>query len=272
MQFYDATGSLTFIACTGLSLYYPFLRRGGPLPSLLSFHPRQLLATAGVSLWAARLGSFLYQRIKKSGSDSRFDEIKKSPTKFAGAWFAQGIWVSLTALPVFAINAIPAAAHPALGLRDAAAAALWVGAFVGEVVADRQKSAWREAQENKKHDEKFISSGLWAYSRHPNYLGEVGLWTAQFLLAFGVLSRAGVNGVFVPGWLRWAAVASPVCEYLLIRYVSGVPLLEVSCAAPVGLQLPGREADWSGHVRRLRRTRSWATILTGRPTSSQCPG
>ena len=194
-----------------------------------------MIATAGVSLWAGRLGSFLYQRIKKSGSDSRFDEIKKSPAKFAGAWFAQGIWVSLTALPVFAINAIPAGAHPALGLRDAAAAALWVAAFVGEVVADRQKSAWREAKEGKKHDDKFISSGLWAYSRHPNYVGEVGLWAAQFALAFGVLSKAGVSGVWVPGWLKWAAVASPVAEYLLIRFVSGVPLLEVSWFWPWAL-------------------------------------
>jgi len=228
LQFYDATGSLTFIACTGLSLYYPFLRRGLPLPSPLSFAPRQLLATAGVSLWAARLGSFLYQRIKRSGSDSRFDEIKHSPPKFAGAWFAQGVWISLTALPVFAINAIPAAAHPALGLRDLAAVAVWVAAFVGEVVADRQKSAWRADKEAKKHDEHFISSGLWAYSRHPNYVGEVGLWAAQFLLAFGVLAKTGGVGGLVPGWLKWAALASPLAEYLLIRYVSGVPLLEVS--------------------------------------------
>lgn len=48
--------------------------------------------------------SFLFQRIHKAGSDSRFDEIKKSPTKFAGAWFMQGVWVSLTALPVFAVS------------------------------------------------------------------------------------------------------------------------------------------------------------------------
>lgn len=163
-----------------------------------------------------------------------------SPVQFAGAWFAQGVWVSLTALPVLAINAIPAAAHPALGLRDALAAGLWIAAFTAEVIADRQKSAWRAAKEDKRHEEKFISSGLWAYSRHPNYVGEVGLWAAQFLLAAGVLNRVGIKGVFVPGWLGWAVVASPLAEYLLIRYVSGVPLLEVSTI------WVGEKSGWKG--------------------------
>lgn len=139
---------------------------------------------------------FLFSRIQRSGSDSRFDEIKKSPTQFAGAWFLQGCWVSLTALPVFAVsivflvsptpskfaivltlllnappspqvNAIPAHLQPRLGLRDALAAAMWISAFAYEVTADRQKSAWRAKKDNKEHDEKFISSGLWAQSRHP---------------------------------------------------------------------------------------------------------
>jgi steroid 5-alpha reductase family enzyme len=56
------------------------------LPSMRSFAPRQLIASGLVLLWAARLGSFLYQRIQKSGKDERFDEIKQSPPKFFGAW------------------------------------------------------------------------------------------------------------------------------------------------------------------------------------------
>lgn len=227
-KFYDLSGSFTFISCTLVSLYYPALRNKTPLPSLLSFHPRQLAMSGFAILWAGRLGSFLFQRISKSGSDSRFDEIKKSPPKFAGAWFLQGVWVSLTALPVYAVNSIPRAAQPALGVRDALGAALWLSAFAFEVIADRQKSAWREKKDKKEHDEKFITSGLWSLSRHPNYVGEVGLWTAQFLAANRVLSSPLVAGPLLPPWMAYAAVASPVLEYSLIRYVSGVPMLEES--------------------------------------------
>jgi hypothetical protein len=76
-----------------------------------------------------------------------------------------GVWISLTALPVYAINSIPRAAQAPLGPRDALAAAFWVGAFTWEVVADRQKSAWRERKNNKEHDETFISSGRYRRSR-----------------------------------------------------------------------------------------------------------
>ncbi|ORY66663.1 DUF1295-domain-containing protein [Leucosporidium creatinivorum] len=227
-KFYDLSGSLTFISCTFLSLYWRPLTAGKPLPSLLSFHPRQLIMSGFCVLWAGRLGSFLFQRIHKAGSDSRFDEIKKSPTKFAGAWFMQGVWVSLTALPVFAVNSIPSHLQPRLGVRDALGAAMWLGAFAYEVTADRQKSAWRAKRDKKEHDEKFISSGLWAQSRHPNYVGEVSLWGAQYILSTTALGAPLVAGPLFPAWLAYAAVVSPVLEYGLIRYVSGVPMLEES--------------------------------------------
>ncbi|KAI5475459.1 hypothetical protein MNV49_001350 [Pseudohyphozyma bogoriensis] len=226
--FYDLAGSATFIGCTLVSLYYPALRSKAPWPKIGDFHPRQLVMSAFTVLWAGRLGSFLFQRIHKAGSDSRFDEIKKSPPKFAAAWFMQGVWVSLTALPVYAVNAIPKSAQPPLGPRDAFAAALWISAFAFEVVADRQKSAWRDKKEKKQHDEKFITSGLWSLSRHPNYVGEVGLWAGHFLAAQRTLSFPGVSGVLYPPWLAMATLASPVMEYGLIRFISGVPMLEAS--------------------------------------------
>lgn len=118
--------------------------------------------------------------------------------------------------------------QPGLGWRDALAAALWVGAFAFEVTADRQKSAWRERKNNKEHDEKFITSGLWGVSRHPNYVGEVSIWAAQAFAAYSLLSNASLaSSLALPGaWTPYAVFASPLLEYALIRFVSGVPLLE----------------------------------------------
>jgi len=77
----------------------------------------------------------------------------------------------LVGMPVYLSHCLPAHLHPALGIRDYAAIALLTGSFLVEVVADRQKSAWRrEKEEKKKHEEKFIQSGLWSLSRHPKYV------------------------------------------------------------------------------------------------------
>lgn len=178
-QFYDLSGSLTFLTCTAISLYMPALRarslaasQGLPkpaFPSLGSFGPRKLVLSAMVVIWASRLGSFLFQRIKKAGKDPRFDDIKPKPLSFFGAFMAQATWVTLVAAPVMAVNAIPTASLPALGALEVIGLATWIFGMGFEIVADRQKSAWREAKNNKKHHEEFISSGLWSKSRHPNY-------------------------------------------------------------------------------------------------------
>ena len=109
------------------------------------------------------------QRIRKSENkkDSRFDEIKKNPLAFAGAWTGQAVWISLAALPVYLVNAIPKSRQPRLGLLDLIGVGIWAGAWGIELLADHQKSAWRQDRTDKKHDEKFIKSGLWSWSRHP---------------------------------------------------------------------------------------------------------
>lgn len=68
------------------------------------------------------------------------------------------------------VNTLPAALHAPLGPRDYVSVALYAGALLFEVTADRQKSAWRKAKNDKQHDEKFITSGLWSLSRHPKYI------------------------------------------------------------------------------------------------------
>jgi len=228
-KYYDLSGSLGFLSCTAFSLYFPALRArlsaGTPLPSPLSFHTRQILVSAFTAIWAGRLGTFLFQRIQKHGSDSRFDDIKPHPIQFFGAWMAQATWVSITALPVYMVNAIPTKAQPPMGPRDYLGAAIWLGAFLFEVTADRQKSAWRAAKDAKEHDEQFITKGLWSLSRHPNYFGEVSLWLGQAVIAASVVKR---TPGLLPPWAAAAAFSSPLLEYCLIRFVSGVPMLEKS--------------------------------------------
>jgi steroid 5-alpha reductase family enzyme len=121
----------------------------------------------------------------KDGKDSRFDEIKKNPLMFSGAWqvplgpsiflsnlspldrLGQATWITCAGLPVYLINSIPRAAQPRLGLVDLIGLSVWLGGFALEVTADRQKSAWRQRKNEKKHDEPFIKEGVWSWSRHP---------------------------------------------------------------------------------------------------------
>jgi steroid 5-alpha reductase family enzyme len=183
------------------------------------------------------VGTYLFQRITKDGEDSRFQNIRGSPPKFAVAFFAQATWVSLCLLPVMAVNSLPATTFASLGgavaLTDILGILMYVGGFAFEVTADRQKSAWVEEKKAKKHDEDFLTRGLWSKSRHPNYFGESTLWTGIATLSAGVLaSNAGVSGMALAGGLTGKAIAllsagvSPAFVTFLLLKVSGVPLSE----------------------------------------------
>jgi steroid 5-alpha reductase family enzyme len=226
-KYYDLGGALGFLSTTFTSLYFPSIRakywegKNIPLPALTSFAPRQLLLSAALGIWSIRLGSYLAERAIRSGGDSRFDEIKHQPGKFTFFWMAQATWITLVGLPVYLANAVPSGVHPALAFRDFAALGLFAGSFIFEVTADRQKAAWRAARDTKQHDEKFITSGLWSISRHPNYIGEVGIWTGIWALSTSCLQTA----YFPRGTVALAAL-SPLFTWFLLRKVSGVPPLE----------------------------------------------
>ncbi|CAO1620340.1 unnamed protein product [Parajaminaea phylloscopi] len=238
-KYYDLCGSLGFITAAGFSLYWPSLRAKfllgsqAALPAITAFHPRQLLMSGMTLFWAGRLGSFLFQRIQKEGKDSRFDGIRESPAKFFGAWMMQATWITFTALPVWLINTMPRTLHPGFRPLDYIGLSVWLLGMGLEVIADREKSAWREAKNAGKHNEPFLHTGTWSWTRHPNYFGEVSLWTGQYILSLSALSSAiSTTGAVVsstpwyPSWITVAAATSPILEYLLIRYVSGVPMLE----------------------------------------------
>jgi steroid 5-alpha reductase family enzyme len=163
-----------------------------------------------VVVWAVRLGSFLFRRVRKDGGDGRFDQIKLNPLRFFMTWTIQGLWVLFTAAAALAV--ITSEERVELGVVAFVGIAVWVLGFAVEVVADRQKSAFRADPANRG---KFIATGLWAWSRHPNYFGEITLWLGIAIVALPLLE----------GW-RWVMLISPVFVWALITRVSGVPMLE----------------------------------------------
>ena len=162
--------------------------------------------------WAVRLGSFLFFRIKKAGEDKRFKEIKVSPTRFFLAWSLQGMWVSMCSL--CALTALSTDTGVVLNGYLYLGFGLFLFGFLIEIIADKQKSKFRSVVDNK---DKFINTGLWSKSRHPNYLGEIILW-----LGISIMSISSLSG------LQYLTLVSPLFTYLLLVYVSGVRLLEES--------------------------------------------
>ncbi|KAI1662295.1 DUF1295-domain-containing protein [Daldinia decipiens] len=260
-RFYDVSGSATFLTVSLLSLYLPSLRARAaaslagapkpPLPSLLSplttatagFHWRQVALSAAVVFWSVRLGTYLFGRVLHQGHDSRFDTLRGSPGKFAGAWFGQATWVSLCLAPVVAVNAVAPAALAAVPLRvtDVLGLALFAGGFALEIVADRQKGEWLRRRKEKLHDELFMTKGLWSRSQYPNYLGECTLWTGIAITAAGVLVARPVQvGLGFSGGLMGkllvlaASCVSPAFVTSLLLKVSGVPLSEKKYDAKYG--------------------------------------
>jgi len=198
-HYYDLTGSLTYLTLVIATLLFAG-----------SFDARSIVLTLLVSAWALRLGSFLFLRIKRQRVDQRFDRIKPSFNRFLMAWTLQGLWVFLTLAA--ALAAMTTNAPTQLGLAGFVGMALWAVGFTIEVVSDRQKHLFRQDPANAR---RFITTGLWAWSRHPNYFGEIVLWLGIALIAFPALS----------GW-QYVTLISPLFVYLLLTRVSGIPPLE----------------------------------------------
>ncbi|MDT3329926.1 MULTISPECIES: DUF1295 domain-containing protein [Microbacterium] len=200
-RFFDATGSATFILVTlGVTLLSP------------SPDARSLALAAMVIIWAARLGSFLFIRIHRSGSDDRFDDIKVHPLSFLRVWIMQGLWVSITAAAAWIAMATEPADRVSFDVFAGIGIVIWIVGMLIEVVADLQKNAFKADPANKG---RFIRTGLWSRSRHPNYFGEILAWVGVAIVAAPVFE----------GW-QWIGLLSPVFVILLLTRVSGIPLLE----------------------------------------------
>lgn len=217
-RFFDLTGSLTYIATTLLAL--ALSRNAGT---------RSVLLTALVVIWAGRLGAFLFRRVKKAGKDDRFDELKPSFLRFLNIWTIQALWITLTAAA--AHIAISSTLQKPLDIFALVGFLVWAAGFAIEINADGQKSRFNADPANKG---KFIATGLWARSRHPNYFGEIVLWIGIALIALPVLR----------GW-QWVGLISPFFVTLLLTRVSGIPLLEQKADKKWGGQ-----ADYEAYKRK----------------------
>ena len=215
-HYFDLTGSISYIS-TIIVAYF--------------FHPdmdtRSLVVCVLIVIWAIRLGSFLFQRVKRDGKDRRFDEIKTKFFRYLFTWTLGGAWVFITMAA--GLSVITSDNQVALDGFFYAGVALWVFGFGIEVVADRQKNKFRKNVENKGN---FISEGLWSLSRHPNYFGEIILWLGIAVIALPTLV----------GW-QYVTLISPIFVAFLLIKVSGMRLLEKS-----GMQRWGDDPAYRNYV------------------------
>lgn len=193
-----------------------------------TYHLRQLLVTIAATLWGLRLSGYLLYRIIKTGKDDRFDALDRGfSLAFAGFWFGQALWVMTVSLPVIFLNA-ECESDPSMHACDWIGLAMWLVGLSCEAVADQQKFNFRSNPDNKG---KWCQSGLWAWSRHPNYFGEMLLWWGLFVTC---------SSIFGSGWL-WVGLLSPVFITLLLLFASGIPTLEDSADKRYGSQPAYRE-------------------------------
>ena len=198
-KFYDLTGGIAYISVMTVAINL------SPI-----VNARTILLASMIALWAIRLSLFLFLRIRAAGEDRRFREIKQSFARFLLAWTLQGLWVSFSLAA--ALAAITSVKRVELGVFALVGFLVWTVGFSIEIIADRQKSAFKSKPENK---DKFINTGLWAWSRHPNYFGEIFLWIGVTVIALPVLQ----------GW-QWVTLISPIFIIFLLTKISGINLLE----------------------------------------------
>jgi len=206
-KFFDLTGGLTFaLVAVGL------------LVAVAPAGARAWVLVAMIVVWGVRLSVFLFVRVHAQGSDGRFDDIKTNPLAFLRAWIIQGLWVVATSSAAWVgITAAPRSGSGSDGVDGVdvwivIGGLVWIAGIVLEIVADAQKTAFRRDPAN---GGRFIDTGVWAWSRHPNYLGEILVWLGVAIIALPV----------AVGW-QWVTIISPVFVVLLLTRVSGIPLLE----------------------------------------------
>jgi len=205
-KFFDLAGGSTFLVLAIVALC---LRQDASWDTVST---RQKANVVMVGIWAIRLSAFLFWRVLKAGEDSRFREAKENPAKFLTIWIVQGVWVFLTGIAAYITN-VGTADSNGIDSSMVAGWCVFSFGFLFEVTADVQKTIWRAKPENKG---KWIAVGLWSICQHPNYAGEMLVWWGVYI----------ANVSSYRGW-EHIGILSPLFTFFLIRFVSGIPLLQV---------------------------------------------
>ena len=195
---FDFIGSLSFISLLVVGLIF-----------MGNSDFNKFLISTLLFLWASRLGLFLLFRRIKAKKDIRLQEYLKTPSKLFVLWNMQAIWVILSSLPIIVI--LTSESTHTFGLIEWGGFLVWIIGFIIEILADNQKRNFKITNSSG-----FINTGLWAYSRHPNYLGEILIWTGITIISIRYIIGTG-----------YIALISPIFVFILLRFISGVPQLEL---------------------------------------------
>lgn len=202
----DFAGSMNFVLLGVITLVL-----GG------DYDTRQVVVTAMLCVSRVELALFLFYRVCKRKSDGRFDKIRGSFLKFLGFWIFQIFWVYGVSLAVIRINSARRVdSPPPIGPADVFGWVLWVFGFVIQFTSDLQKLWFRADPANNL---KICNKGMWKYSRHPNYFGEICMWGGLFITGIPIwLSDGNADG--------WLTVISPVLTIVILLFLSGMPTAE----------------------------------------------
>lgn len=165
-------------------------------------------------IWGMRLATYLFIRILQTKTDKRFDGIRENFFAFAKFWLLQAVSIFVISLPF----AVAAKQEVGMGLMNYGALFLFAVGLGIETIADYQKYQFKN-----KYPKQLITSGIWRFSRHPNYFGEMLVWWSIYLFTLNSLSA----------W-QHLAVIGPLYISALLLFVTGVPTLEKQYAAKYG--------------------------------------
>ncbi len=174
-----------------------------------------IVITSLVTIWGCRLTFHIFRRNKGKGEDWRYEEWRKLWGKWAvirayvSVYLTQAIFMFIIALPIIYVNSHDVST---LGFYLLSAGlTIWVIGYFFESVGDREL---RDFRANPKNKGKVMSSGLWRYTRHPNYFGEATMWWGVWIISMASLP------------FQWGLVISPATITFLLVKISGIPLLE----------------------------------------------
>ena len=204
-KFYDFTGMIAYLSIIIFAIQQKYIQ-------IHSIDIYSLVLSLLISIWTLRLGIFLFYRVLKVGEDIRFKDVKNNALKFF-VWFSiSSLWVSLTTMA--AMNVVTSKNYNKDLTLLCIGTIIWIIGFLFEIISDYQKIKFKNNALNKN---KFIDSGLWSISRHPNYFGEIILWIGIYIITLP--STSG---------LEYLGIISPLFVIILLNKVSGINLLEAS--------------------------------------------